>query len=194
MAADDLYPIPRNYEDLPDDWFEWFRRIEDLFTNKGSMVKHVPGNFAYTCLVEHTSAVSNKPGTGADWQTYWKQAGNLGDAVVWAAGVSYRTGGIDWDLINKETFSVGDLVAFIIAGTGINVSIQNGGDRGQYLQIKIDTQGNIIDASLSVTQTAGASYTANERAMLTALKNQGIEHKLRINQILAALRSAGLIT
>lgn len=41
----------------------------------------------YTCIRSHTSAASNKPITGADWSTYWKQTSSTGG--VWATATAY---------------------------------------------------------------------------------------------------------
>ncbi len=41
----------------------------------------------YVCIAPHVSASDNQPGTGANWQTYWIQAGFNGTA--WVTATSY---------------------------------------------------------------------------------------------------------
>lgn len=47
----------------------------------------------YTCILDHTSASENKPGSGASWQLYWS-AGDVatGSANTWATATSYGNG------------------------------------------------------------------------------------------------------
>ena len=45
----------------------------------------------YTCIRSHTSAASNKPITGANWNTCWRLRGSGG--AVWSAATSYSSVG-----------------------------------------------------------------------------------------------------
>lgn len=52
----------------------------------------VQSGYDYTCILGHTSASENKPGSGASWRLYWK----LGDATLsadsWATATEYDNG------------------------------------------------------------------------------------------------------
>lgn len=43
----------------------------------------------YTCIRSHTSATANKPITGANYTTYWKQTGSSG--ATWATSTAYTS-------------------------------------------------------------------------------------------------------
>lgn len=45
----------------------------------------------YTCIRSHTSAASNRPVTGANWSTYWKQTGSTGGG--WVTSTAYISTG-----------------------------------------------------------------------------------------------------
>lgn len=48
-------------------------------------------SLVYTCIRSHTSAASNRPVTGANWSTYWKQTGSTGGA--WVTATAYTSTG-----------------------------------------------------------------------------------------------------
>jgi hypothetical protein len=49
------------------------------------------GGVVYTCIKAHTSADgTNKPGTDADWTTYWRTGGTAG-ATAWADATPYTS-------------------------------------------------------------------------------------------------------
>jgi hypothetical protein len=56
----------------------------------------------YTCIRDHTSGNTNKPITGADYETYWKERGSTGG--VWVTSTSYSSIG-DFD-VASDTISI----------------------------------------------------------------------------------------
>lgn len=48
----------------------------------------------YTCILKHTSASENKPGSGASWRLYWKleTTDETGQADTWATATDYANG------------------------------------------------------------------------------------------------------
>ncbi len=57
----------------------------------------------YTCIRRHTAALTDKPITGANYKSYWKQTGSTG--AVWAAAAVYSAIGeffFDADVIGVE--------------------------------------------------------------------------------------------
>lgn len=59
-------------------------------------------SLVYTCIRSHTSAASNRPVTGANWSTYWKQTGSTGGG--WVTSTSYTSKG-DFTL-GADTLSI----------------------------------------------------------------------------------------
>jgi len=55
----------------------------------GHMVEGTDGN-DYYCTAEHTASSSNKPITGADYSSYWADAGSTGSGETWVSGSSYK--------------------------------------------------------------------------------------------------------
>lgn len=53
----------------------------------------VQGEITYTCILSHTSASENKPGSGASWTMYWRAgAAAVGTADTWATATAYANG------------------------------------------------------------------------------------------------------
>jgi len=47
------------------------------------------GNIKYICTQTHTSDAAKQPGTGADWQEYWRVITTTQSADAWSSGQSY---------------------------------------------------------------------------------------------------------
>lgn len=75
-----------------------------------SEVTGTDGNI-YTCILGHTGAASNRPITGANYTTYWVEAGSSGG--TWATSAYTSTGDFDAD---AQTINI--LSAFIREGSG----------------------------------------------------------------------------
>ena len=87
----------------------------------------------YTCIKSHTSANDNKPITGVDWTTYWKQTGSGGGA--WGTATVYSAIG-DFE-VEDDTLQIQK--AFIrYNGTDYSVTLK---DKDYYAAIldKTDT-------------------------------------------------------
>ena len=52
----------------------------------------VQDDYAYTCILKHTSASENKPGSGASWEMYWKQGDQDLTGDTWATDTEYANG------------------------------------------------------------------------------------------------------
>lgn len=74
-----------------------------------SEVTGTDGNI-YTCILSHTGASANRPITGANYTTYWVQAGSSGGS--WATSAYTSTGDFD---VDAQTLNI--LQAFIREGT-----------------------------------------------------------------------------
>ena len=66
-----------------------------LPTSIGTTSSVVQGEVTYSCILKHTSATINKPGTGASWRLYWN-AGDVatGSADSWVTATSYTNGSL----------------------------------------------------------------------------------------------------
>ena len=52
----------------------------------------VQSDVQYTCILKHTSASENKPGSGASWQLYWKAGDESLTADTWVTATEYDNG------------------------------------------------------------------------------------------------------
>ena len=68
----------------------WIWPAPSSVTAAGTVIQ---GEITYTCIVDHTSATENKPGSGASWQLFWKAgAVATGSADTWVTATAYATG------------------------------------------------------------------------------------------------------
>ena len=98
----------------------------------------------YTCIKSHTSASANRPVTGANWSTFWKQTGSTGGAWVTATGYT-STGDfpVDSDTIGIEkAFLRKNGVDTVIAtiGSGQYLSLAEKGSFGDPIQLWFDNK------------------------------------------------------
>lgn len=52
------------------------------------------GTSSYACILDHTSSLSNEPGSGVDWETYWEIVYINSPYPTWSSGKYYRTDGV----------------------------------------------------------------------------------------------------
>jgi hypothetical protein len=64
-------------------------RLASYVSDGGSFVS--VGNDKYICTSTHTSSSDKKPGSGANWQSYWRKVTTSQAASVWADAQSYTT-------------------------------------------------------------------------------------------------------
>jgi hypothetical protein len=93
----------------------------------------------YTCILSHTSAANNKPITGANYTTYWKQTGDTGG--TWVTSTAYASTG---DFTDSASF-LGISKAFLkdgetstpveIIATKEFMEISNKGDIGDPINL-----------------------------------------------------------
>ena len=68
--------------------------------NATSLVYGSNGN-QYRCILDHTSAASNKPITGANYATYWEATGVTGGSDNWVTGTAYKSDVIWYNAITR---------------------------------------------------------------------------------------------
>lgn len=68
----------------------WIWPAPSSVTAAGTVIQ---SEITYTCILDHTSATENKPGSGASWELFWK-AGDAasGSADTWVTATAYATG------------------------------------------------------------------------------------------------------
>jgi hypothetical protein len=98
QGSDALNVITKNLEGFR----LWTRQ---WWTKTFSAASEVTGTDAlvYTCIRSHTSADADKPITGANYKSYWKQTGSTGG--VWATSTAYSAIGefqFDADVIGMD--------------------------------------------------------------------------------------------
>ncbi len=88
------------------------------------------------------------------------------------------------------------LVEFVPAGGAIlQVKLPTGSQvmvNGN--QVLTDRQPTVTAVSATIAQTAGATYTATEQAMLNDLKTLALANKTAVNAVIARLQTMGIIT
>lgn len=67
------------------EWAEWCDEL--VYTGKGPLIKGSDTK-TYFCILGHTGAVDNKPITGENYATYWKEG--YGDSVDWITDIEYE--------------------------------------------------------------------------------------------------------
>jgi hypothetical protein len=65
----------------------WSSELKQFTLTASDEVDGTDGN-VYTCIKDHTSAVGNRPVTGADYSTYWRERGSTGG--TWTDATAYH--------------------------------------------------------------------------------------------------------
>lgn len=155
-------------------------------------VKNASGEVTTTVSDTGISVVSG--GTGTKSSTL--NAGSLtvkDDATGTTGKVELTVVGDD--LVLKFTRNGTEVGRWEFASTGITLSMLTGalvtigGNR-----VLTDRQPAVTAVSSTVPQTAGATYTATEQAMLNALKTLAQDNKTAINTLISRLQTMGILS
>lgn len=65
----------------------------------------IQSEVTYQCILKHTAATENKPGSGASWRLFWKvKEVSIGSADTWAAATEYANGPLLYITFKRPLF------------------------------------------------------------------------------------------
>ncbi len=132
----------------------WTQRGSNIITQRYpgvtqvSLVTGTDSN-VYSCIVNHTAAVANKPITGGSWETYWVLSSSTSTASTWEADAEYfcekfYLTGMAWPTALSDDDATSDLdrtldQAIIYWAAGLMFDLTQEEDVGNYWNKKART-------------------------------------------------------